>query len=299
MTKRHVTLPDSAEAGLRAFVEEVDERLSGPEDDYAVVEDVLVDLNGDRDIYERWQNDDPISNGDRLRLQSYDPHNATLESEYYAEKDEAKFAESKPIHWLWRQFDHTPAADNIAFALRFRQMLAHHLFEEAGDNLRIFKGVTFTYGHNVTVGDNTVIHDGVHIDDRGRVDVGARASISDGVHIYSHDHDLVDQTEVENYHTVVEDDARVTFDAMLRAGVKVGENAVVGARAIVQQDVPAHHVVVGAPAKSVRVKPGWEDVAAPLDDTGTADREARRIDYELADDLDVFDEFERDLTPPN
>jgi acetyltransferase-like isoleucine patch superfamily enzyme len=293
MTKRHVSLPDSAEAGVRGFIEEVDERLSSSEDTCAVVEDVLVDLFGDRDAYEAWQNDEPVSNAERVRLQGYDPCNSTLESEYYAEKDEEAFEESKHLQWLWRQFDATPMADNIEFALRFREMLAGHLFEEAGENLRLFKGISFSYGHNIRVGDNTVIHDGVHLDDRGRLTIGDRVSLSDGVHVYSHDHDIADQTEVRNYHTIIEDDARVTYDAMVRAGCKIGRNSVVGARAVVQSDVPAHHVAVGTPAKSVKVKPGFEDEAAPIEDANERRAEEREIPYELPDDLDRFDEFQR------
>ena len=296
MTKRHVSLPDAAEAGVRGFIDEVDERLSSDEDTCRVVEDVLVDLFGDREAYEAWQNGDPVSNAERVRLQGYDPCNATLESEYYAEKDESKFQESKYLQWLWRQFDATPMADNIEFALRFRQMLADHLFADAGDGLRIFKGVTFSYGHNIEIGDNCVVHDDVHLDDRGALSIGDRVSISDGAHVYSHDHDIVDQTEVKNFRTIIEDDARVTYDAMVRAGCRIGENAVVGARAMVQGDVPAHHVVVGMPAKSVKVKPGWEDVAEPVGDGKLANRQGEReIGYDLPEDLDVFDEFGRNL----
>jgi maltose O-acetyltransferase len=297
MTKRHVSLPVDAEEGLKAFISEVDNRLSSDEDTCAVVEDVLVDLHGDREAYERWQAGEDVSAAQRVRLQGYDPCNATLESEYYAEKDEDAFKRSKHLQWLWRQFDATPMADNVEFALRFRQMLATHLFDECGDGCRFFKGITFTYGHNISIGDNVVIHDDAHLDDRGRLTIGDRVSISDGVHIYSHDHDIVDQTAVDNYHTTIEDDARITFDAMVRAGCKVGENSIVGARSVVQSDVPAHHVVVGQPAQSVRIKPGWEDIAEPLDGDHPDGRADRRIEYDLPDDLDQFDEFQRDLDP--
>ena len=294
MAKRHVSLPTSAEAGVRGFIEEVDQRLTSEEDTCRVVQDVLVDLFGDREAFEAWQNGAEVSPAERVRLQGYDPCNATLESEYYAEKDEEQFRKSKYLQWLWRQFDATPMADNIEFALQFRQMLANHLFEEAGDNLRLFKGISFTYGHNIRIGDNTVVHDDVHLDDRGRITIGDRVSISDGVHVYSHDHDLVDQTEVRNYHTSIEDDARVTYDAMVRAGCNVGRNSIVGARAVVQNDVPAHHVVVGMPAKSITVKPGFEDEAVPVEEAGENRQDEREIPYEIDDEVAVFDEFQRD-----
>ncbi|WP_331235708.1 acyltransferase [Natronorarus salvus] len=296
MTKRYVSLPEAAERGVQAFVDEVDERLSGEEDTCEVVRDTLVDLYGDREAYEAWQAGEEVSTAERVRLQGYDPCNATLESEYYAEKDEEAFRRSKHLQWLWRQFDATAMADNVEFALRFRRMLADHLFEECGEGCRFFKGITFTYGHNISVGDNVVVHDGVHLDDRGYLTIGDRVSISDGVHVYSHDHDVVDQTEVTNFHTTIEDDVRLTYDSMVRAGCNVGENAIVGARAVVQGDVPAHHIAVGMPAKSVKVKPGWEDVAQPVDEPVETDRTGRRLDYELPSDLEVFDEFERDLS---
>jgi len=218
MTKRYVSLPEKAEAGMREFIDDIDRRLAGEEDTCAVVEDVLLDLSGDRDAYERWQAGGDVSAAERVRLQSYDPCNTTLESEYYAEKDEPAFRRSKHLQWLWRQFDSLPIADNVEFALRFRRMLADHLFESCGENCRFFKGISFTYGHNITIGDNTVVHDDVHLDDRGKLTIGDRVSISDGVHIYSHDHDVVDQTEVRNYHTIIEDDVRLTYDSMIRAG---------------------------------------------------------------------------------
>ncbi|SDX67133.1 acyltransferase [Halobellus clavatus] len=299
MTKVDVSLPAEAQSNVDAFIDEVDDRLASDEDTCRVVTETLVDLHGDREAYERWQAGEELSPAERVRLQGYDPCNATLESEYYAEKDDERFPESKYLQWLWRQFDATPMADNVGFALQFRAMLANHLFEDCGDNCRFFKGITFTYGHNISVGDNVVIHDDVHLDDRGKLTIGDRASISDDVHLYSHDHDVVDQTEVANYHTIVGEDARVTYDAMVRAGCRIGENAIVGARSVVQGDVPDHHIAAGIPAKSLNVKNGWESVADPIQDRLTTRQEERRIEYDLPADLDDFDEFERELTPPD
>jgi acetyltransferase-like isoleucine patch superfamily enzyme len=301
MTKRNVSLPDEAADGVDEFISEVDRRLGSDEDTCAVVEDVLVDLHGDREAYERWQDGADISPAERVRLQSYDPCNTTLESEYYAEveTEEESFQESKHLQWLWRQFDATPMADNVAFGLQFRQMLANHLFEKCGDNCRFFKGITMTYGHNITIGDNVVIHDDVHLDDRGKLTIGDRVSISDNANIYSHDHDLVDQTEVRNYHTIIEDDVRVTYGSMVQAGVRIGQNAIVAAKSIANRDVPAHHIAAGLPVNSIAIKDGWESVAVPLEKANEDRSAERRIEYDLPDGFDAFDEFGRDLTPPD
>lgn len=302
MTKRHVSLPTDAEATRRAFVSDVDERLSAAEtpDELAdAVTETLVDLHGERDAYEDWQDGEDVSPAEAARLATLDPRNATLESEYYAEKNEDAFARSKPLQWLWRQFDETPLADNIEFALSFRRMLADHLFADVGEGVRLFKGISMTYGHNIELGDNVVVHDDVHLDDRGKLTIGDRVSISDDTHIYSHDHDATDQTHIDNFHTIIEDDVRLTYDSMVRAGVRVGENAVLAAKSIAGKDIPPHHIAAGTPAKSIAIKEGWKSVADPLEDANVDRRAERELDIEVPDDITVFDEFQRDLSPPD
>ena len=46
----------------------------------------------------------------RLALSALDPRNVTLEPEYYAECDDARFQKVKPLLWLWYSFDRTPLA---------------------------------------------------------------------------------------------------------------------------------------------------------------------------------------------
>jgi acetyltransferase-like isoleucine patch superfamily enzyme len=300
MTKRHLSPSPEASASVEEFVESVDERLSAAGDLHEVVFEVVAELHGDRDLVDRHREGAQLSPVERARVRSYDPREATLESEYYAELavQQDEWARSKPLQYLWRQFDNTPLADDVDLAHAFRQMLAEHLFESVGEGCRFFRGITFTYGHNVEMGDNVVVHDDVHLDDRGELVIGDRASLSDGVHVYTHDHDVVDQTEVTNYRTVIEDDVRLTFDSMVRAGCKVGRNALIGARGVVQADVPAHHIAVGTPAESIAVKPGFEDVAAPVEDAQVERRDERRIEYDYADaDFEALDEFQRDLDP--
>lgn len=296
MTKRHVDLSDEAAGDLQAFVGTVDRRLSaaeGPDELATVVTEIIADLHGERAALERFRSGESVSAVARARLRSMDPRNATLESEYYAEGDQDAFARSKILQYLWRRFDDSPIADNVAFALRFRRMLAEHLFDEVGSGVRLFRNISMTYGHNLSLGDNVVVHDDVHLDDRGTLSIGDRASLADGVHVYSHDHDVVDQTEVRLYQTEIGTDARITQGALLRAGVSIGENALVGARAVVQGDVPDHHVVVGMPAQSIGPKPGFEDQAIEIEETLPDRRDERELAYEVPDDEPIFDEFER------
>ena len=200
--------------------------------------------------------------GTRLALAALDPHNVTLEPEYYAECDDTRFQRVKPLLWLWYSFDRTVAGgQNVATGVRLRRILAPHIFRKCGENFKAFQHVEFSFGYNLEVGDDVVVHRHVLLDDRGGIVLGNRVSIADYANIYSHTHSIVDQKDVTDAVTILEDDVRITYHATVLAGVTVGRQGMVGAVAVATKDVRPWHVNVGIPAKSVRVKPN-----APLEE---------------------------------
>jgi galactoside O-acetyltransferase len=200
--------------------------------------------------------DESLPLATRAALLSLDPRNITLEPEYYAECDDARFQRVKPLLWLWYSFDRTTlGGQNVDVGVRLRRLLAPLIFKRVGDNFKCFQFVEFSFGYNLDVGDDVVVHRHVLLDDRGGIVLGNRVSISDYANIYSHTHSIVDQKDVTALETVLEDDVRITYHATVLAGVRVARNAMVGAMAVATKDVRAFHVNVGIPAKSVRVKP--------------------------------------------
>ena len=192
----------------------------------------------------------------RLSLAAMDPRNITLEPEYYGECDDARFQRVKPLLWLWYSFDRSPlAGQNVWLGVELRRLLAKHIFVRCGENFKAFHNVEFSFGYNMAVGDNVVVHRNVLLDDRGGIVLGNNVSISDYANIYSHTHSIVEQRDVTNATTVIDDGVRVTYHATVLAGVHVHEQGMVGAMAVATKDVRPYHVYVGIPAKSVRVKP--------------------------------------------
>jgi len=201
-------------------------------------------------------NDESLPIGTRVALSSLDPRNVTLEPEYYADCDDAKFRLVKPLLWLWYSFDRTMAGgQHVELGVKLRRLLAGHIFKRCGASFKAFHGVEFTFGYNMEVGDDVVIHRHVLLDDRGGIRLGNKVSISDYANIYSHTHSIVEQADVTNALTILEDGVRITYHATVLAGVHVGEQGMVGAGAVATKDVRPYHVYVGIPAKSVRVKP--------------------------------------------
>ena len=251
--------PVPAAALADAWLERIAGALTDSSLDRAVFcRDVLCELAypqyaGD---WESAVNDASLPMGTRLALSTLDPRNITLEPEFYADCDDAKFQRVKPLLWLWYSFDRLPiGGQNVDLGVKFRRILAPYTFRKCGARFKAFQHVEFSFGYNMEVGDDCVVHRHVLLDDRGGIVMGNRVSISDYANIYSHTHSIVDQADVTNAVTYLDDDVRITYHATVLAGVRVCENGMVGASAVATKDVRAYHVNVGIPAKSVRVKP--------------------------------------------
>jgi galactoside O-acetyltransferase len=258
------SLPARGNANVATpWLERIADRLSNPGSDLAadrslLCRDVLAEL-----LYPQyagnWETavaDESLPLGTRLALSGLDPRNITLEPEFYSDCEDARFQPVKPLLWLWYSFDRTPiGGQNVSLGVELRRLLAPRIFKSCGENFKAFQHVEFTFGYNIEVGDNVVIHRHVLLDDRGGIRMGNGVSVSDYSNIYSHTHSIVDQRDVTNVLTVLEDGVRVTYHATVLAGVHVGEQGMVGANAVATKDVRPYHVYVGIPAKSVRVKP--------------------------------------------
>jgi acetyltransferase-like isoleucine patch superfamily enzyme len=255
---RSVSLPQSTEQFFDGWLTELERRLQAPEADwYRLTRDLLFQLYypglGD---YEAALENPQTPAATRAALLCLDPHNITLEPEYYAEVDTDRYARVKPLLWLWQSFDRAPlGGGNVHLGVRFRRLLAPHVFARCGRNFKCFQFVEFSFGYNLEVGDDVVVHRHVLLDDRGGITLGNRVSISDYANIYSHTHSIVDQRDVTDARTILEDDVRITYHATVLAGVRVGRNGMVGANAVATKDVRPYHVNVGIPARSIRVKP--------------------------------------------
>ncbi|MDE5998007.1 MAG: CatB-related O-acetyltransferase [Muribaculaceae bacterium] len=51
---------------------------------------------------------------------------------------------------------------------------------------------------------------------------------------------------------VIGNDVWIGYDAVIMAGVKIGDGAIIGARAVVTKDVEPYSIVGGVPAKAIR-----------------------------------------------
>jgi acetyltransferase-like isoleucine patch superfamily enzyme len=243
----------NAEKAFLVWIDNLDREFANqdPQHRSNVVRDALQQLYLERRYVE------PLASaplGQQVLLHSFDPRNITLEPEYYGDVDAAKYAQRKPLIWLWMMFDRSPAGLNHWLGFRVRAMLARHIFKHCGQNVKIFHGVEVSYGYNLTVEDNCTIHKYVLLDDRGEIIIHEGSSVSDYANVYSHAHDLNDGMIVTNHKTEIGPKARITYHATVMSGVKIAEHGMVGSMGVASKNVEPYNIVAGIPAKPIKVK---------------------------------------------
>jgi len=159
---------------------------------------------------------------------SLDPENVTLEAEYFADADRERYNQRKPLLWFWQMFDRSPVGLNHWLGLRFRCMLGRHIFAHIGAGVKIYHGVDFTYGYNLSIGDGVIIRQGALFNDRGGISIGKGAVIGSFARVYSHTHNPEDFSQVTLVPTDIGPGARIASHAIILAGQHIAAGEAVG-----------------------------------------------------------------------
>lgn len=109
-----------------------------------------------------------------------------------------------------------------------------------------------TIGKNCKISSHTFICEGVHIEDN--VFVGHNVTfINDKVpKATAADGSLQTEADWKVVETFIKKGASIGSSATIMCGLTIGENAVVGAGAVVTKDVPAKTIVAGVPARIIK-----------------------------------------------
>ncbi len=110
------------------------------------------------------------------------------------------------------------------------------------------------FGRNIKIGQRVFINAGVMFVDLGGITIEDDALIGPGSYLISVNHkmDPKHRKELDLAPVLIKKNAWLGARSIVLPGVTVGENAIVGAGAVVTKDVPANTVVVGSPAKIIK-----------------------------------------------
>jgi len=147
--------------------------------------------------------------------------------------------------------------------------LGGHVQLQIGKRARVRFGRWVWIGHGtkirchegqVRIGDKTVLGQECTISAYQHVSIGEQCIIADRVMLIDFDHNVAEVERAIRVQGIYKRDVRVGnnvwigYGAQILRGTTVGDNAIIGASAVVTRDVPANAVVAGVPARVIRMR---------------------------------------------
>ncbi len=135
----------------------------------------------------------------------------------------------------------------------WRAFLLRRFGARVGRQVHVYPRAAIELPWMLDIGEFSSVADGVRIYNLGLVRIGARSTISFGAHVCAGTHDYESAAfPLQRLPIDIGHDVWICADAFLAPGVTIGDGAVVAARAVVVDVVPAWTVVAGHPARVVK-----------------------------------------------
>ena len=136
-----------------------------------------------------------------------------------------------------------------------RPILAE-LIGSLGENVDVRPPLAVDYGSFITIGDGTFVNSNLTALDVAPITIGRDCQIGPNVQLLTPTHPVDPQPRRDKLEAaepiVIEDNVWLGGGAIILPGVRIGENSVIGAGAVVTKDVPRNSVAVGNPARVIR-----------------------------------------------
>lgn len=135
----------------------------------------------------------------------------------------------------------------------WRSFLLRSFGAVVGKGVHIYPKVKIWAPWNLVLGDQCGVANGVILYSQGKITIGKKAVISQGAHICAGTHDYTRKGfPLITMPIIIGDDVWVAADAFIHPGIIVGDGCVIGARAVVNKNMPPWMVCAGHPCKPIK-----------------------------------------------
>ena len=135
-----------------------------------------------------------------------------------------------------------------------RELLSQLIGKPVHDSVTVFPPFSADFGKNITLGERVFINSGCKFQDQGGIVIGDDCLIGHNAVLATLNHDL-DPSRRADLHPspiIIGRNVWIGANVTVLPGITIGENAVIGAAALVTKDVPADSIAVGSPARVIR-----------------------------------------------
>lgn len=137
---------------------------------------------------------------------------------------------------------------------KVRELLSELFGYSVPQSLRVFPPFYTDFGKNISVGENVFINACCHFQDHGGITIGDGCQIGHNVVFATLDHGLAPEDRKTIYPAPITlgKNVWVGSNATILQDVSIGDNAIIGAGAVVTKNVEANTIVGGVPARFIK-----------------------------------------------
>jgi len=174
-----------------------------------------------------------------------------LAGEMYLASDPVLVEEQQRCFLLMEQYNAASLTE-----LEIRDRLLRELVGSVGEGVVVRSPVHFDYGTHTSIGDRTFINYGAVILDVGRVTIGSDVQIGPNVQLLTPIHPMDAAERRAGWEAQkpvsIGDGVWLGGGVIVCPGVRIGEDTVIGAGAVVTRDVPPGVFAAGNPCRVIR-----------------------------------------------
>ena len=134
----------------------------------------------------------------------------------------------------------------------YAEILKQLFGDNLGENSQVIAPIAGAAFDRIKIGNNVFINSNSLLMARGGITIEDDVMIAGNVQLLSNNHDEYDRQILTCKEIHIKKGAWIGAGVSILPGVTIGENAIVGAGAIVTKDVGDYEVAVGVPAKIVK-----------------------------------------------
>ena len=170
---------------------------------------------------------------------------------YDANFDKELLAERIEADGLCYEFNHTHPKE-----AEKRAEILDKLLPNKGENVSILAPFIADYGKNCFIGEGTFINYGAYLMDGAPITIGKSCFIGPNCGMYTATHPLLAEERNRGLEKAkpitIGDNVWLGGDVTILPGVTIGEGSVIGAKSLVNKDIPPNVVAVGNPCRVIR-----------------------------------------------
>lgn len=157
---------------------------------------------------------------------------------------------------VWAVVEATLFRASPRFLYGWRNFLLRCFGATIGEGVRVFPSATIYFPWKLKLGARCMVGPAVRIYNLDTVTIGAGANLSRHIHVCAGSHDFLRwEMPLTTAPVTIGANAWIATDVFIGPGVIIGELAVVGARSVVVEDLPARQICVGHPCRPIKDRP--------------------------------------------